>query len=205
MLKPTHYMKINLKTITYIITAVIIYGLLLALSMFIRIKHIRIDQSANHILLTLIEVFYLSIMVYLINFLKYLKEKKSVIVVFIIFITYDILAFLYGMFAKSIGATIQINAMAGLACLIISILLFTYTFRIKTKEFAPPFRFFGGAFIFILLFKMIVPIIMILHYNQTLRPYTALVELLIPLAILNILFKAYRYLQKEQAPQFVNY
>jgi hypothetical protein len=189
-------MKVNAKAVSYIITGTILYEVALLTSILLKTGHVVFQGLTYNSLLVILNAAYFFIILYLINILKFLNEKRSVTTAFTIYIFYHLALFLCWLIIKPLGFTLFYTSMSFLS-LAILIYLLVNTFRIQNIELAPPFLLFSWALFAIVLFKTVAPVILILCNFKNAVLYIPLVELLLPLTIIYILHQTSQYLNKK--------
>jgi hypothetical protein len=191
-------MKINQKTTNYVISAALVYLILVGFVGFFKIfKPFGLPLIPRYILNFIIEGAYLIVIIYLSYFLKYLNEKGSIILTFHIYIGFDLLAFLFRLFVRSpiSGSHLLISTII----FAVVIYFIIQIFRIKNPVLAPYFKLLAATMLFSKLFISIGTIFLVQHYvGRSILTYIVLAELLPPVIIILILYKTSMYLNKQQ-------
>ena len=193
-------MKVNQKTTNYIIVVALIHLILIVFVGFFKIaKPFQIPLIASYILNFLIEITYLIVIIYLSYVLKYLNEKRSIILIFQIYAGFDLLSFFRNLLIapSTHGPYLPISVIISIAIICFIIQLFI----IKNPVLAPYFKLLALTMIFSTLFSTIGPILMIQHYvGHSILPYIVIAGLLPSVVIVLILYKTLICFSDQQTP-----
>lgn len=147
------------------------------------------------------------LMIFNISILKFTNEKKSVINIFIIYLSYSILLSLVnisigllGISSEKIMTFYEVNGVFGLMILI---MLVVAAFMLRETEFRLPLRVFALAELFISAFYMLMPPILVFLKVSNFDNYYKnidLIYLVIPAAGLYIAVTALNIINNQQQP-----
>ena len=195
-------MKVNQKSIKYVVVVALIHLILIAFTDFFKIsKPFRVPPVASYILNFLIEGTYLIVIIYLSYVLKYLNEKRSIILIFQIYAATDLFSFLRNLLVEpSIIGTyffISFILITVVICFIIQL------FKIKNPVLAPYFKLLALTMLFSTLLSTIGPILMVLHYvGRSILSYIKISYLLPSGIIVSILYKTLSCFSDQEPPLF---
>jgi len=187
-------MKVNQKTISYLIPIAFIHLILVAFVVSIKIlKPFQIPLIANYTLNFLIESTYLIVIIYLSYVLTYLNEKRFITIVFQIYAATGLLSFIRNLLVEpSIN---EAYFFISFILLIVVICFIIQLFKIKNPVIAPYFKLLALTMLFSTLFSVIGPILMVMHYvGRSVLIYIKVSDLLPPGIIILILYKTSIYL-----------
>jgi hypothetical protein len=189
-------MKITSKTNRLITIATIVYTVFLALSFFIKIRHIILTRIQYYSLTFLLEVLFILLMIYLINILWILKEKAAIIAAFTIYTCLEVVKIIYGLLPSRFYNNLFTGSL-GIFSLGISIYLLIETFSIQNRYIALPYKLFGSSLLYLLLAKLILIIAFPNAANPEMINYLDVLSLLTPIAILYILKKVTEFIKYD--------
>ncbi len=192
--------KINERTTRYVIAITLAYTVLVAFTGFSKITHIPLNTVTRYILNFVIEGAYLIMLLFLASVLRFIREKKSLIDVFLIYFFSDALIFLLRIFIFG-TAIINGNMPLNFFTFFVTIYFIVYTMKVKHKSFSSPFKLFGLVMLFSIIFRMVGAVMYIQHYTgRNILSYMVISELLVPITVLYILYKTIAHLRKDPMP-----
>ena len=190
-------MKVTQRMTNYIIGVVLINIIILFFTGFIKINHIRSPNPVNYTVDVIMGSSFFLCVHYLGCVIKYTNEKKSIIIMMIVYNTINLIAFSLHQFVSS--DKMSVHFLLNLIKIIVLIGLLIQIFKVKNLVFASSFRLFIGLELFLTIFRSLVILFAIQHYiPKSMLSLIPLVELFPPLAILFILFKTSTYLNNQQ-------
>jgi hypothetical protein len=190
-------MKVTQRRTNYIIGVVLINIITLFFTGFIKTNHIRSPNPVNYTVDVLMGSSFFICVHYLGCVIKYTNEKKSIIIMMIVYNTINLIAFSFQQFVSS--DKMSVHFLLNLIKIILLICLLIQIFKVKNPVFASSFRLFIGLELFLIIFRSSVVLFVIQHYiPEGMLSFIPLVELFPPLTILFILFKTSTYINNQQ-------
>jgi hypothetical protein len=195
--------KVNEKTTRSVIAVTLVYTILIASTGFSKIAHIPLNTVTGYLLNFLTEGAYLIMLLFLVSVLRFIREKKSLIDVFLIYLFSDALIFLLRIFIFG-TAIINGNKPLNFFAFFVAIYFVVYSMKVKHKSFSSSFKLFGLVMLFSIIFRAVGAVMYIQHYvSRTVLSYMVISELLVPIAILVIFYKTLRFLKTDAAHQLL--
>jgi len=182
-------MKVNLKNsrLSFILT--VFNVLLLMLSLLIRIRDIKINVFEHHILYAALNTSYIFMIMFLIEILRYVKEKTSVITSLITYACLQVLNLINNFF-RDFSFAKQSTLSIGILTIVIVIYLTIETFKIKSSLIAIPYRLFALSLLSVIIIELIAVAAVASNAEDKVTDYLDILKLLTPLSILYIVKKA---------------
>jgi hypothetical protein len=191
-------MKIRAKTTYYIIATAVVYLLLVAFVDWLKIfDNMPMTYIQRWILNVVMEITYVTVMLYLYQALRYVNENRHITIPFLIYIGYDLFIFVLRLLARSPmnGLFILLGGITVVITLYFTIQLFS----VRNKALTFSFKLLAITMLFSVLLRSIGSILAILHWvSHSIFIYIILSELLPPTASILLLCKILTYLNKEQ-------
>jgi hypothetical protein len=195
--------KVNEKTTRSVIAVTLVYTILIASTGFSKIAHIPLNTVTRYILNFLTEGAYLIMLLFLASVLRFIREKKSLIDVFLIYLFLDTVIFLLRIFVFG-TAIINGNMPLNFFAFFVTIYFIVYTMKAEHKNFSSSFKLFGLAMLFSMIFRAVGAVMYIQHYaSSAVLSYMVICEPLVSIAILVILYKTLRFLKTDAAHQLL--
>jgi hypothetical protein len=192
--------KVNEKTTRYVIAITLAYTVLVAFTGFSKIAPIPLNTVTRYILNFSIEGAYLIMLLFLASVLRFIREKKSLIDAFLIYLLLDTIIFLLRIFIFG-TAIINGNLPLNLFAFFVTIYFIVYTMKVKHKSFSTPFKLFGQVMLCSIIFRIVGAVMYIQHYTgRNVLSYMVMSELFGPIAVLYILYKNLIHLRKNPMP-----
>ena len=191
-------MDITVKTNRSISIVTVIYMVLLAASVFIKVNGILISKTEYYGLNFLLAAMYVFLLIYLIRILIFLNEPKDITAAFVIYTCFEAVSIIIkALPAKTLSNTY--TATIGLLDIVILIYLLIMAFNIKNAYVSSPYRLFGCSLVFSIVAKLIFTVAFAVQSDLIALRYLDLLTLFMPLAILFILRRTDEFIKdKEQ-------
>ncbi|AYL96310.1 hypothetical protein [Mucilaginibacter celer] len=188
-------MKVNTKTTWLMVAFTLVYTCLLLSSVISRMD----NKQPTNLLMLFLEIFYIIPIIYMTTVLKYLNEKKSIIITYTVYVISDVLFMLFYLLIGKNPAYAVIYIVLILVSIVITQIMAIQSFRIKTRQIKVSYCIYAVLF-FLLIFTKFVGIIlsMVYHINSVFK-FTTPLEMLFSVAIFYSLFQIFRYLKTEKA------
>lgn len=191
-------MKVTQKITSFVILIAILHAISIAITGIFKIEHIVFPTFVNYFVNFFIEGTYIIALLYLHHVLKYIHEKRSIILAFWVYIIYDAFAFLLRMFV--IGTSIiNGNWLFNLVSVGVTLYFIIQVSWVSNSSLRKPFKLLTIAILLSGIVRTVAAVLLIQHYvGRFMLWYMVVAELLPPFALLHILHKTSFYLNHEQ-------
>jgi hypothetical protein len=191
-------MDITLKTNRSISIVTVIYMILLAASVFIKVNGILITETEYYGLNFLLAALYVFLLIYLIRILVFLNEPRDITAAFMIYTCFEAIQIIIKVLpAKTLSATFSTTI--GLLDVVIIIYLLIMSFNVKNTYVSSPYRLFACSLVFVMVAKLIFTVAFAVQADRISLRYLDMLSLFMPLAILFILRRTDEFIKdKEQ-------
>ncbi len=191
-------MKITPKATSYIIIIAIIQLLLeiftMSLKMFDYMPMVYIGRLMINVIM---EMAYLSIILYLYYLLKYINEGTQITNSFLVYIGFNLFVIVLRLFIPY--PMNMLFFVLGVLSGVITLYFITQLFNVNNKSFKSTFKLLGYSMLFATIFKGVGSLLTIQHWtNYGIPVYAIILKLLSAVILILILVKIVTYLNKEQ-------
>ena len=191
-------MKITQKTNSHIIFVAILHAICIAITGIFKIEHITFPTFVRYFVNFFIEGTYIITLFYLYHLLKYVNEKRNIIIAFWAYLVYDAFAFLLRMFVKG-TSIINGNWTFNLITAGVTLYFIIVVSGVSNPSLGKSFKLLTSAIFLSSIIRIVAAVLLIQHYaGRSMLWYMVAAELLPPFAMLHILFKTAAYLKHRQ-------
>jgi len=168
--------KISRKINHWMATLTIIQIVFFTVSLILNFGHVVLSQTIYFILSMVTEFIYILLLLYMIDVLIFLGEKKFIVVAFILYMCSDILRAIRPISMASVSG-VTFGAILGWLTFVLTIYLFIATLKIKTRYVIFPYKLFSYVLLILTLLKLIITIILPLIADVSTMKYNGLILL----------------------------
>lgn len=194
----TYHVKITSKATNFIILIAVLHMLCIAIVGTLKIGHVDYPTFVRYFVNFFIEGTYIITLFYLYHLLKYVNEKRNIIIAFWAYLVYDAFAFLLRMFV--IGTSIiNGNWVFNLITAGVTLYFIIVVSGVSNPSLEKSFKLLTSAIFLSSIIRIVAAVLLIQHYaGRSMLWYMVAAELLPPFAMLHILFKTVAYLKHRQ-------
>ncbi len=189
-------MRLNSETNRFFIIITVMYTVLLALSIYLKIGTMPVKVGQYPALEPALQIIYILLMIYLVRVLKAFDEKSAVVTALILYTcirgAYAIIKF----FPEAKLGSSYVAPM-GFLTIVIGIYFFIQLFRIQNRYISLPYILFGFSLVLVFVAEIALIVVFRVSPYPAIANYMRFVDLLTPLCILFILKRVSAFINEQ--------
>ncbi len=187
-------MKFDINTTRFVIASTVMYTVSLLVTIFYQFSGMTMGKP----FFLFSEIAYIIPIFYMTSILSHLHERRSIIIVYIIYMVFDVGFACYFIFLPPTQNVVLSHLLTRISGIMVTLMIVIYSLRIQTRPIGAPFSIYWIVLLAVLFIKFIGLLFLIQRWSVIIFKLGTLAELVLPICLFNVWLKAFSYLKDEK-------